>query len=285
MANYSHEIIRNIELERLKPFQDHPFTVRDDPSMKLILESVRSVGVLVPAIARPLDVDTFELISGHRRKRACELAGIPTLPVIVRELDRDSATVLMVDSNFQREIILPSEKARAYRMKLDAIKRQGARTDLTSGQVGQKCGTSRDHIAENSPDSSTQIQRYLRLNELIPELLQMVDDGQIALTPAAELSFLTEDEQKSLLVTMDSEQATPSLSQAQRMKKLSQCGLLTEDTIFEIMLERKKPECWNLTLPLNQLAPYFPSSYTPQQMERTIIRLLDAWTRHRQQQN
>ena len=280
------ETVANIALEKLVPFRDHPFQVRDDEQMQMITESIRSVGVLVPAIARPLENGTYELIAGHRRKHACELAGLSTLPVIVRDVDRDTATVMMVDSNFQREEILPSERAKAYKMKLEAIKRQGARTDLTSDQVGQKSErkTSRDLIAENSPDSSSQIQRYLRLNELNPELLKMVDDGKIALTPAAELSFLSKEEQSLLLLTIESEQATPSLSQAQRMKKLSRQGELTEDEILDIMLEQKKPECWNLTLPMNKITKYFPQSYTPQKMEETIIKLLEAWMRHRTNQ-
>ena len=280
------ETIRDIELEKLKPFKDHPFKVQDDEEMAIITESVKSVGVLVPAIARPLDDGNYELISGHRRKHACELAGLPTIPVIIRDVDHNIATIMMVDSNFQRETILPSERAKAYRMKLDAIKRQGARTDLTSDQDGQKSSgkTSRDLIAENSPDSSTQIQRYLRLNELIPELLQMVDDDVIALTPAAELSFLTKEEQQLLLLTIESEQATPSLSQAQRMKKLSREGKLTDDLILEIMMEQKKPESWNLTLPMNRIKQYFPRSYTPQKMEETILKLLEAWMHHRESQ-
>lgn len=275
------ETIVNIELEKLLPFQNHPFQVKDDEQMLMITESIRSVGVLVPAIARPIDDGYYELISGHRRKYACELAGIPSLPVIVRDVDRDTATIMMVDSNFQREKILPSERAKAYKMKLEAIKRQGARTDLTSDQVGQKVErkSSRDLIAENSPDSSTQIQRYLRLNELIPEMLQLVDEGRIALTPATELSFLTKEEQSLLLVTIESEEAAPSLSQAQRMKKLSRQGELTDDAILEIMMEQKKPECWNLTLPMSKITRYFPKSYTPQRMEETIIKLLDAWAR------
>lgn len=275
------ETIINIELEKLLPFQNHPFQVKDDEQMLMITESIRSVGVLVPAIARPVDDGYYELISGHRRKYACELAGIPSLPVIVRDVDRDTATIMMVDSNFQREKILPSERAKAYKMKLEAIKRQGARTDLTSDQVGQKLErkSSRDLIAENSPDSSTQIQRYLRLNELIPEMLQLVDEGRIALTPATELSFLTKEEQSLLLVTIESEEAAPSLSQAQRMKKLSRQGELTDDAILEIMMEQKKTECWNLTLPMSKITRYFPKSYTPQRMEETIIKLLDAWAR------
>lgn len=277
------ENITDISLEKLLPFQEHPFLVRDDEQMAMIVESIRSVGVLVPAIVRPLEGGFYEIISGHRRKHACELLGLLTLPCIVRDADRDAAIVMMVDSNFQREEILPSERAKAYKMKLEAMKRQGARTDLTSDHVGQKLErkSSRDLIAENSPDSSSQIQRYLRLNELIPELLQMVDDHKIALTPASELSFLTKDEQQLLLLTIESEQTTPSLSQAQRMKKLSRQGELSDDEILEIMMEQKKPECWNLTLPMNKITRYFPQSYTPQRMEETIIKLLEAWMRHR----
>ena len=206
---------------------------------------------------------------------------MPTLPVIVRDVDHDTGTVMMVDSNFQREEILPSERARAYKMKLDAIKRQGARTDLTSAQVGQKLErkSSRDLIAENSPDSSSQIQRYLRLNELIPELLQMVDERKIALTPAAEISYLTKEEQEILFMTIDCEMATPSLSQAQRMKQISREGQLTDDMILQIMSEKKKPECWNLTIPMNKVSKYFPKSYTPQRMEEVILALLDTWNK------
>jgi len=275
------ETITFIPIEKLIPFRDHPFQIRDDEQMKMITESIRSVGVLVPAIARPLPDGTYELISGHRRKRASEILGLPTLPVIVRDVDHDTGTVMMVDSNFQREEILPSERARAYKMKLDAIKRQGARTDLTSAQVGQKLErkSSRDLIAENSPDSSSQIQRYLRLNELIPELLQMVDERKIALTPAAEISYLTKEEQEILFMTIDCEMATPSLSQAQRMKQISREGQLTDDMILQIMSEKKKPECWNLTIPMNKVSKYFPKSYTPQRMEEVILALLDTWNK------
>ena len=273
------ETITLIPIEKLIPFRDHPFQIRDDDQMKVITESIRSVGVLVPVIARPLPDGTYELISGHRRKRASELLGLPTLPVIVREVDHDTGTVMMVDSNFQREEILPSERARAYKMKLEAIKRQGARNDLTSDQLGQKSErkSSRDLVAENSPDSSTQIQRYLRLNELIPELLRMVDERKIALTPAAEISYLTKEEQEMLLMTIDSEMATPSLSQAQRMKQISREGKLTDDMILQILSEKKKPECWNLILPMNRVMKYFPKSYTPQKMEEVIFALLDKW--------
>ena len=277
------ETITFIPIEKLIPFRDHPFQIRDDEQMKMITESIRSVGVLVPAIARPLPDGTYELISGHRRKRASEILGLSTLPVIVRDVDHDTGTVMMVDSNFQREEILPSERARAYKMKLEAIKRQGARTDLTSDQVGQKLEkkSSRDLIAENSPDSSSQIQRYLRLNELIPELLQMVDERKIALTPAAEISYLTKDEQEILFMTIDCEMATPSLSQAQRMKQISREGQLTDDMILQIMSEKKKPECWNLTIPMNKVSKYFPKSYTPQRMEEVILALLDKWDKSR----
>ncbi|MBR5419803.1 MAG: ParB/RepB/Spo0J family partition protein [Lachnospiraceae bacterium] len=275
------ETITFIPIEKLIPFRDHPFQIRDDEQMKMITESIRSVGVLVPAIARPLPDGAYELISGHRRKRASELLGLPTLPVIVREVDHDTGTVMMVDSNFQREEILPSERARAYKMKLEAIKRQGARNDLTSDQLGQKLEqkSSRDLIAENSPDSSTQIQRYLRLNELIPELLRMVDDRKIALTPAVEISYLTKEEQEILFMTIDCEMATPSLSQAQRMKQISREGKLTDDMILQIMSEKKKPECWNLTIPMNKVSKYFPKSYTPQRMEEVILALLDTWNK------
>ena len=277
------ETITFIPIEKLIPFRDHPFQVKDDEQMQMLIESIRSVGVLVPGIVRPLENDTYELIAGHRRKRASELLGLSVMPVIVKDVDCDSATVMMVDSNFQREEILPSERARAYKMKLDAIKRQGARNDLTSDQLGQKLErkSSRDLIAENSPDSSTQIQRYLRLNELIPGLLQMVDERKIALTPAAELSFLSKEEQELLLLTIDSEQATPSLSQAQRMKQLSKEGQLTDDMILKIMMEQKKTECWNLILPMNRVTRYFPKNCTPMKMEETIFKLLEGWAKHR----
>ena len=273
------ETITFIPIEKLIPFRDHPFQIRDDEQMKMITDSIRSVGVLVPAIARPLPDGAYELISGHRRKRASELLGLPTLPVIVREVDHDTGTVMMVDSNFQREEILPSERARAYKMKLEAIKRQGARKDLTSDQLGQKLErkSSRDLIAENSPDSSAQIQRYLRLNELIPELLRMVDDRKIALTPAVEISYLTKEEQEILFMTIACEMATPSLSQAQRMKQISREGKLTDDMILQIMSEKKKPECWNLVFPMNKVSKYFPKSYTPKRMEETIYGLLEGW--------
>ena len=281
------EFISNILLEKLKPFPNHPFKVREDDSMRETVDSIKNFGVLVPAIARPLPDGNFELISGHRRKYACELAGKTKMPVIVRDLDRDAATIIMVDSNLQRENILPSERAAAYKMKMDALKHQGVRSDLTSDQVGQKLDhkTSREILAENSPDSSTQIHRYLRLTELQPELQQMVDEKKIALTPAVEISYLKPDEQRLLLDTIESEQATPSLSQAQRMKKLSQSGELNDDTMLEILSEQKKPEKCDITLSGDILRKYFPRSYTPQRMQETIIKLLENWQRKREQKH
>ncbi len=276
--------IIEIPIEDLHPFPDHPFGVRDDDAMQQTVDSIKQYGVLVPAIARPREEGGYELIAGHRRRHASELAGLKTMPVIVRDVDRIAATIIMVDSNLQRENILPSERAKAYKMKLDAIKQQGKRHDLTSVQPGQKLSgkTSRDMIAENSPDSSTQIQRYIRLNELQPELMQMVDEGKIGMTPAVELSYLKPDEQKLLIETIDSEQATPSFSQAQRMKRLSQEGKLNDDAMLSIMMEQKKPENWNLTLPMDKIKKYFPRSYTPQRMEETIIKLLEGWMKKRQ---
>ena len=274
------ETIKNIPLEELHPFLDHPFGVRDDEAMKEAVESVRAYRVLVPAIARPREDGSYELISGHRRKRACELAGLSTMPVIIRDIDRDAATIIMVDSNLQRENILPSERAKAYKMKLDAIKRQGARHDLTSTQHVQKLSVAQ--VAEEAGTSREQIRRYIRLNELDPKLQQMVDDGKIGMTPAVELSYLKPDEQRLLIETIDSEQATPSLSQAQRMKRLSQEGKLNDDSILGIMMEQKKPENWNLSLPMDKIKKYFPRSYTPQRMEETIIKLLESWMKKRQ---
>ena len=274
------ETIKDIPLVDLHPFPDHPFGVRDDEAMKEAVESVHAYGVLVPAIARPRDDGSYELISDHRRKRACELAGLSTMPVIIRDIDRDAATIIMVDSNLQRENILPSERAKAYKMKLEAIKRQGARHDLTSTQVAQKLSV--EKVAEEAGTSKDQVRRYIRLNELQPELQQMVDEGKIGMTPAVELSYLKPDEQRLLIETIDSEQATPSLSQAQRMKRLSQEGKLNDDSILGIMMEQKKPENWNLSLPMDKIKKYFPRSYTPQRMEETIIKLLESWMKKRQ---
>ena len=274
------ESISNIELSKLKPFEEHPFSIRDDEAMQQTVESVRAYGVLVPAIARPLEDGSYELISGHRLKRACELAGLSTMPVIIRDIDRDAATIIMVDSNLQRENILPSERAKAYKMKLDAIKRQGARHDLSSTQVAQKLSV--EKVAEEAGTSKDQVRRYIRLNELQPELQQMVDEGKIGMTPAVEISYLKPDEQRLLIETIDSEQATPSLSQAQRMKRLSQEGKLNDDSMLGIMMEQKKPENWNLSLPMDKIKKYFPRSYTPQRMEETIIKLLESWMKKRQ---
>ena len=269
------ESIINIPIDKLKDFADHPFSVRDDDAMQQTVESIREYGVLVPAIARPLEDGTYELIAGHRRKHACEVAGIKTMPVIVRDVDRNTATIIMVDSNLQRENILPSERAKAYKMKLDAIKRQGARHDLTSTQLAQKLSV--EKVAEEAGTSKDQIRRYIRLTELDPELQKMVDEGKIAMTPAVEISYLKPDEQKLLIETIDSEQATPALSQAQRMKRLSQEGKLNDDAMLGIMMEQKKPETWDLKLPMDKIRKYFPRSYTPQRMEETIIKLLEMW--------
>ena len=253
--------------------------------MRETVESIKEYGVLVPAIVRPREEGGYEIVSGHRRKHACELAGLDTMPVIVRDIDRDTAIIYMCDSNLQRENILPSERAAAYKMKLEAIKRQGARHDLTSGQVVPKSeeNRAREIIADTTGESGRQVQRYIRLTELEPELQQMVDEKKIAMTPAVEISYLKPAEQRLLLDTIESEQATPSLSQAQRMKKLSQSGELTDDTMLGIMMEQKKPEKADLTIPADVLQKYFPRSYTPQRMQETIIKLLESWQRKRQQ--
>ena len=283
-ADAQREKVLEIPLSELHPFKDHPFKVKDDEAMMETADSIRQYGVLVPAIARPDPNGGYELVAGHRRHRASELAGKDTMPVIVRDLDDDQATIIMVDSNLQRESLLPSERAFAYKMKLEAIKHQGARTDLTSAQVGPKL-TAAEKIAENSPDSKSQIKRFIRLTELIPELLDMVDEKKIAFNPAYELSFLKPEEQQMLLDTMDYEQATPSLSQAQRMKKFSQEGKLSEDVMLTIMSEEKKGDLDKVTLTGDTLRKYFPKSYTPQRMQETIIKLLEQWQRRRQQQH
>ena len=281
-----------LPLSELHDFPNHPFKVRDDEAMQETAESIRQYGVLVPAIVRPREDGGYEIVAGHRRKHGSELAGLQNLPCIVREMDDDTATILMVDSNIQRENILPSERAQAYKMKLEAIRRKAGRPVKTeekdvpdnSVQVGQNFDgkTSRELLAENSPDSSTQIQRYIRLTELSPELQQMVDEKKIGMTPAVEISYLKPEEQQMLLTAIDSEQATPSLSQAQRMKKLSRDGKLNDDTMLDIMMEQKKPEGYNVVLSADKLRKYFPRSYTPQKMEETILKLLDAWLRKRQ---
>ena len=279
------EKVVEIALSELHPFPNHPFQVRDDDSMKEAVESVKEYGVLTPAIVRPREEGGFEIVAGHRRKHACELAGLETMPAIVRDIDRDMATIIMVDTNLQRENISPMEKAQAYKMKLDAIRRRAGRPSKeNSAQVGQNFHgrTSREVLAENAPDSSSQIQRLIRLTELSPELQQMVDDKKIAVTPAVELSYLKPEEQALVVETIESEQATPSLSQAQRLKKKSQAGELNEDTVLSIMSEEKKPEKYDLTIPGDTLRKYFPRSYTPRQMQDTIIKLLEAWQRKRQ---
>ena len=280
------EKIRDIPLSELHPFKNHPFHVRDDEAMMETADSVRQYGVLVPAIARPDPNGGYELVSGHRRHRASELAGMETMPVIVRELDDDAAVLVMVDSNLQRENILPSERAFAYKMKLEAMKHQGTRTDLTCAQLGHKLDgkKSRDVLAEQVGQSKNQIQRYIRLTELVPDLLNMVDERKIALNPAYELSFLKKEEQEQLLDAMDSEQATPSLSQAQRLKKFSQEGHLTPDVMCAIMSEEKKSEWDRVTLTSETLRKYFPKSYTPKKMQETIVKLLEAWQRQRQRE-
>ena len=274
------EKVMDMPLSELHTFPDHPFQVRDDDAMKETVESIKEYGVLVPAIVRPRQDGGYELISGHRRKHACELAGLHSMPVIVRDLDDDAATIIMVDSNIQRENILPSERAKAYKMKLDAIKHQGERTDLTSMQVAQKLSV--EKVGEDAGVSKDQVRRYIRLNELTPELQQMVDDKKIAMTPAVELSYLKPEEQTLLLDTIESEQATPSLSQAQRLKKFSAEGHLNEDSMLAIMSEEKKPEKNDLTIAGDKVRKYFPKSYTPQQMEQVILRLLEGWQKKRQ---
>ena len=279
------EKVVEIPLPDLHSFKNHPFKVRDDEAMMETADSVRQYGVLVPAIARPDPDGGYELIAGHRRRRASELAGKETMPVIVRDLDDDAATIIMVDSNLQREELLPSERAFAYKMKLEAIKHQGARTDLTSVQVEQKL-SARDRVAKEAGEKSgVQVMRYIRLTVLIPPLLDMVDEKKIAFNPAYELSFLKPEEQQMLLETMDYEQATPSLSQAQWMKKFSQDGKLTEEVMLAIMSEEKKGELDKVTLTGDMLRKYFPKSYTPQKMQETIIKLLEQWQRRRQQQH
>ena len=276
------EKIQEIPLSELHPFKDHPFKVKDDDAMIETADSIKKYGVLVPAIARPLPDGGYELVAGHRRRRASELAGKETMPVIVRDLDDDAATIIMVDSNLQRENLLPSERAFAYKMKLEAIKHQGARTDLTSVQVEQKL-SARDQVAKEAGErSGIQVMRYVRLTELIPELLDMVDEKKIAFNPAYELSFLKPDEQQMLGETMDYEQATPSLSQAQRMKKFSQEGKLSEDVMLAIMSEEKKGDLDKVTLSSDTLRKYFPKSYTPAKMQETIIKLLEQWQKKRQ---
>ena len=281
-ADARREKVRMISLDELHPFAHHPFKVKDDEAMQDTVESVKAYGVLVPAIARPREEGGYELVAGHRRHRASLLAGLAEMPVIVRELDDDEATIIMVDSNLQRETLLPSERAFAYRMKLEALKHQGERRDLTSSQVGTKLNRADKLLAEQVGSSRNQIQRFIRLTYLIPPLLDMVDEHKVAFNPAVELSYLTSEEQAALLDAMDSEQSTPSLSQTQRLKKFSQEGRLSEDVMRAILSEEKKPEVGKITLSSDKLRRYFPKSYTPQQMEQTIFRLLEQWQRRRQ---
>lgn len=276
------EIVVQIPLAELHPFPDHPFKVRDDESMQETAESIKEYGVLVPAVARPRKDGGYELISGHRRKHACELVGLETMPVIVRNIDLDTATIYMVDSNLQRESILPSERAAAYKMKLAAVKRQAGRPSRKNSPQLAANYRSDDVIGSDAGVSGDTVRRYIRLTELEPEFQQMVDEKKIAISPAVEISYLNPQEQKLLLDTIDSEQATPSLSQAQRMKKLSQSGELNEDTMLSIMMEQKKPEKNDVTLSGDKLRKYFPRSYTPLQIENTIFKLLDAWQKKRQ---
>jgi len=280
-ADAQREKVQNIPLRELHPFRNHPFKVKDDAAMQDTVDSVREHGVLVPAIARPDPDGGYELIAGHRRHHASELAGKETMPVIIRDLDDDTATIIMVDSNLQREELLPSERAFAYKMKLEAIRHQGKRQELTSSQVGMKL-QALDIVGQQAGDSRNQVHRFIRLTELIPELLDMVDERKIAFNPTVELSYLKKEEQTLLLEAMDSEQATPSLSQAQRLKKFSQQKMLSLDVMRAIMSEEKKTDLDRVTLKNETLRRYFPKSYTPKQMEDTIIKLLEGWYKKRQ---
>ena len=279
------EQVQQIPTDALHPFTNHPFKVLDDEAMTRTVESIAQYGVLAPLIARPRpDGDGYEIISGHRRQYAAKLAGLDTLPVIVRQMSDDAAVILMVDSNLQREHILPSERAFAYKMKLEAIKNQGARSDLTSSQIGTKLRAD-EKVAQDSGESRNQIQRFIRLTNLIPELLDMVDEKKIAFNPAVELSYLDESQQRDFLEAMNDTQNAPSLSQAQRLKKLAQEGHFSYDVAFAVMGEEKKDELDKVVIKNDTLRKYFPRSYTPKQMEDTIIKLLEQWQRKQQRQN
>ena len=278
------EHVQQVPLSELHAFEGHPFRVVDDEEMQKVVDSVKEFGILTPLIARPDPYGGYEIISGHRRLHASELAGLESVPVIVREMDDDEAIIFMVDANLQRENILPSERAWAYRMKLDAMKHQGLRSDLTSGPMVQKLATA-DLIGKDSGESGRQIRRFIRLTELIPELLDMVDEKQLAFRPAVELSYLKPNEQKDFLEAMDAAQATPSLSQAQRIKKLSQAGMCTLDAMCEVMNEEKKDDLSKVTISHEVLRKYFPRSYTPKQMEAQIIKLLDQWQKKKKREN
>ena len=269
-----------LPVEKLRPFEGHPFQVKDDAEMDQLVFSILTQGLLTPISVRPIENDEYEVISGHRRLHACRKAGIETVPALIYSLDRDAATIAMVDSNLHREKILPSEKAFAYKLKLDAMQRQGQRTDLTSDQVGRKLETA-EIIGGQSGDSKTQVRRYIRLTELIPEILRMVDDGKIALTPAVELSYLTKQEQRDLLETMESEDCTPSLSQAMQLKKLSQSGLLTMDRIFDLLREPKGNQQDKISFRVDDLRRYFPKSYSAARIQETILKLLSDYQKKR----
>ena len=281
------EQVQQIPIGELFPFKNHPFKVLDDESMQRTVESVEQYGVLSPLIARPRPEGGYEIISGHRRQHSAQLAGLDALPVIVRQMDDDAAVLLMVDSNLQRENILPSERAFAYKMKLEALKNQGARSDLTCGQFGHKLigAKARDIVADESGDNARNVQRFIRLTSLIPELLDMVDEKKIAFNPAVELSYLDESQQRDFLEAMNDTQNAPSLSQAQRLKKLAQEGHFSYDVAFAVMGEEKKDELDKVVIKNDTLRKYFPRSYTPKQMEDTIIKLLDQWQRKQQRQN
>ena len=279
------EQVQQIPIGELFPFKDHPFKVLDDESMQRTVESVEQYGVLSPLIARPRPEGGYEIISGHRRQHAAQLAGLETLPVIVRNMDDDAAVLLMVDSNLQRENILPSERAFAYKMKLEAIKNQGARSDLTSGQIVQKSKLSIERVAEDAGEGYKTVQRFIRLTNLIPELLDMVDEKKIAFNPAVELSYLDTNQQRDFLEAMNDTQNAPSLSQAKRLKKLAQEGHFSYDVAFAVMGEEKKDELDKVVIKNDTLRKYFPRSYTPKQMEDTIIKLLEQWQRKQQRQN
>ena len=281
------EQVQQIPIDELYPFKNHPFKVLDDESMQRTVESVEQYGVLSPLIARPRPEGGYEIISGHRRQHAAQLAGLETLPVIVRNMDDDAAVLLMVDSNLQRENILPSERAFAYKMKLEALKNQGARSDLTCVQIGHKLNgaKARDIVADESGDNARNVQRFIRLTSLIPELLDMVDEKKIAFNPAVELSYLDEAQQRDFLEAMNDTQNAPSLSQAQRLKKLAQEGHFSYDVAFAVMGEEKKDEMDKVVIKNDTLRKYFPRSYTPKQMEDTIIKLLEQWQRKQQRQN
>ena len=283
-ADSQREKVMQIPLADLHPFKNHPFKVQDDERMQDTAESIREYGVLVPAIVRPREEGGYEIVAGHRRKRGCEIAGLDTMPAIIRDLDDDAATIIMVDSNIQRETLLPSERAFAYKMKLDAIRRQGERRDLTSSQVGMKL-QALDIVGQQAGDSRNQVHRYIRLTNLIPELLDMVDNRKIAFNPAVELSYLKQDEQTELLDAMDSEQATPSLSQSQRLKKFSQEGRLSIDVMRAIMSEEKKSEVDKVILSMSEVSKVCPPGYTPLQVSEYIMKVLTReWKKQKMRQ-